>query len=86
MDYEPEEVLGLRFWELTEDPEFTGEAYHDNYIDDRLHVRKLKAKNGEYQNVKWKDKSFPMILLLALVKMSPSNSTFKTNMKILLKT
>lgn len=64
--YEPEEVLGLRFWELTEDPEFIGEAYHDNYIDGRLHVRKLKAKNGDYRYIQWKDKKFSDDLIIGI--------------------
>lgn len=66
LGYEPEEVLGLRFWELTEDPEFIGEAYHENYIDGRLHVRKLKAKNGEYRYIQWKDKKFSDDLIIGI--------------------
>ena len=49
LGYTPNEVLGFKFWELTEDEDFIGEAYHDDYIDNRLYVRKLKCKNGEYK-------------------------------------
>lgn len=66
LGYEPEEVLGLRFWELTEDSEFIGEAYHENYIDGRLHIRKMKAKNGEYRYIQWKDKKFSEDLTIGI--------------------
>lgn len=42
LGYTQEEVKGLNFWILTEDPDFIGEDYHIDYQDDRLHVRKLK--------------------------------------------
>nr|WP_281299423.1 PAS domain S-box protein [Flavobacterium limnophilum] len=56
LGYTPEEVMGLEFWRLTEDPEFIGEKYHDNYVDERLYVRKLKCKNGTYKYIQWRDK------------------------------
>lgn len=56
LGYTPEEVMGMEFWRLTEDPEFIGIQYHDNYIDERLYVRKLKCKNGTYKFIQWKDK------------------------------
>ncbi|MGL2966743.1 PAS domain S-box protein [Flavobacterium sp. XGLA_31] len=58
LGYKVSEMLGMGFWELTEDPDFIGEAYHDTFIDNRLHVRKLKAKNGEYKYIQWKDKKY----------------------------
>lgn len=58
LGYTPEEAMGLGFWRLTEDAEFVGEAYHDNYIDERLYIRKLKCKNGEYKYIQWKDKKY----------------------------
>ena len=66
LGYTPKEVLGLKFWELTEDTEFIGEAYHDNYIDNRLHIRKLKAKCGEYKYIQWKDKKFSENLIIGI--------------------
>lgn len=58
LGYEVDEVLGLGFWELTEDPEFIGEAYHNNYIKERIYVRKLKCKNNNYKYIQWIDKEF----------------------------
>ncbi len=56
LGYTPEEVMGMEFWKLTEDIEFIGKEYHDNYVDDRLYVRKLKCKNGTYKYIQWRDK------------------------------
>ncbi|GEP52474.1 hypothetical protein FNO01nite_31460 [Flavobacterium noncentrifugens] len=58
LGYSPQEAMGMGFWKITEDPEFIGEAYHDNFIDERLHIRKLKCKNGEYKYIQWKDKKY----------------------------
>jgi PAS domain S-box-containing protein len=58
LGYTPSEVMGFGFWELTEDPEFIGIDYHINFIDNRLYIRKLKCKNGEYKFIQWIDKQF----------------------------
>ncbi|MES2410527.1 MAG: PAS domain S-box protein [Bacteroidota bacterium] len=58
LGYSVDEVLGLGFWELTEDDQFVGEAYHNDYVDDRLYIRKLKCKNGDYKFIQWKDKKY----------------------------
>ncbi|HSD06794.1 PAS domain S-box protein [Flavobacterium sp.] len=58
LGYTPDEVMGYGFWELTEDPEFIREDYHKNFVDNRLYVRKLKCKNGEYKFIQWIDKQF----------------------------
>ncbi len=58
LGYTVEEMMGMGFWELTEDPDFIGEAYHDTFIDNRLHIRKLKTKSGDYKYIQWKDKKY----------------------------
>lgn len=58
LGYNADEVLGMEFWKLTEDAEFVGEEYHNDYVDDRLYVRKLKCKNGDYKYIQWKDKKY----------------------------
>jgi PAS domain S-box-containing protein len=58
LGYTPLEVMGLEFWRLTEDPEFIGIDYHTDFLDNRLYVRKLKCKNGEYKYIQWIDKKF----------------------------
>lgn len=66
LGYQPHEVLGMKFWELTEDAEFIGEEYHNNYTDNRLYVRRLKSKNGEYKYIQWKDKKFSENLIIGI--------------------
>jgi PAS domain S-box-containing protein len=58
LGYTQKEVMGMGFWKLTEDSEFIGIDYHKNFIDNRLYVRKLKCKNGEYKFIQWIDKKF----------------------------
>lgn len=66
LGYNSKEVLGMGFWKLTEDPEFIGIDYHIEYVDDRLHTRKLKCKNGEYKYIQWKDKKFSDDLIIGI--------------------
>ncbi|WP_298220480.1 PAS domain S-box protein [Flavobacterium sp.] len=66
LGYTPQEMLGFGFWILTEDPDFIGEDYHEEYIDNRLHIRKLKCKNGEYKYIQWKDKQFNDDLVIGI--------------------
>ena len=66
LGYFPEEVMGFKFWELTEDSEFIGEKYHDNFIDNRLHTRRLKCKDGSYKYIQWKDKKFSKNLIIGI--------------------
>lgn len=66
LGYTPKEVLGFGFWTLTEDPDFIGADYHNEYIDNRLHVRKLKCKNGQYKYIQWKDKKFNDNLVIGI--------------------
>lgn len=66
LGYTKEEVLGMGFWQLTEDPEFVGEAYHEDYIDNKFHIRKLKCKNGDYKYIQWKDRKFSENMIIGI--------------------
>lgn len=66
LGYEPEEVKGMEFWRLTEDHEFNIESYQKNYIDNKLYIRKLKNKNGEFKYIQWKDKKFSKNLIISI--------------------
>ena len=66
LGYSIEEVMGFGFWKLTEDPEFIGEAYHESYVDNKIHIRKLKCKNGEYKFIQWKDRKFNEDLIIGM--------------------
>jgi len=66
LGYLPLEVMGLNFWKLTKDSEFIGIDYHNNFIDNRLYIRKLKCKNGEYKHIQWIDKKFSEELIIGI--------------------
>lgn len=58
LGYNHEEVLGMKFWQLTQDNEFIGEAYHDDYQQNRMYTRRLKNSNGKFIYIQWVDKQF----------------------------
>jgi PAS domain S-box-containing protein len=66
LGYTVEEVLGFGFWKLTEDPDFIGEEYHEDYVDGRLHTRKLKCRNGDYKYIQWKDKKYSEDIVIGI--------------------
>ncbi|PXY40996.1 histidine kinase [Flavobacterium cheongpyeongense] len=66
LGYTTEEVMGMGFWNLTEDPDFIGEEFLVNYQDNVLYTRKLKCKNGEYKYIQWKDKRFSEDLFIGI--------------------
>ena len=66
LGYQPEDVKGMEFWRLTEDKEFNKENYHKNYIDNKLYIRKLKNKSGEFKYIQWKDKKFSEDLIISI--------------------
>ena len=66
LGYEVEEILGMGYWKLTKDTEFNSETFQDSFIDDRLYVRKLKCKNGDYKYIQWKDKKYSDDILIGI--------------------
>jgi PAS domain S-box-containing protein len=66
LGYEVEEILGMGYWNLTKDTEFNSETFQDSFIDDRLYVRKLKCKNGDYKYIQWKDKKYSDDILIGI--------------------
>lgn len=66
LGYSADEVLGFEFWKLTEDSQFVKEDYHTKYEDNKLHIRKLKCKNGDYKYIQWRDKKFSDDLFLGI--------------------
>ncbi|MDD5150205.1 MAG: PAS domain S-box protein [Flavobacterium sp.] len=66
LGYTPEEIMGMEFWKLTEDKEFNVKKYWENYTDERLYVRKLKCKNGEYKYIQWKNKKHSENLIIGI--------------------
>ncbi|RDI56162.1 PAS domain S-box protein [Flavobacterium glaciei] len=66
LGYTVDEVMGLGFWKVTEDPEFIGEEFHNNDIKERTFTRKLKCNNGEYKYIQWNDKRFSDDLIIGI--------------------
>jgi PAS domain S-box-containing protein len=66
LGYTIDEVLGLGFWKVTEDPEFIGEEFHNNSLTEKTFTRKLKCKNGEYKHIQWSDKRFSDDLIIGI--------------------
>ena len=66
LGYSVDEVMGMLFWNVTEDPEFTGEKFHDTESVERVFVRKLKCKNGEYKHIEWHDKRYTKDLVIGI--------------------
>ncbi|MEN2398591.1 PAS domain S-box protein [Flavobacterium sp. MC2016-06] len=66
LGYNPEEVMGINFWKLTKDEEFQKKIKIINHEENKLYIRKLKAENGEYKYIQWKDKKFSDDLIISI--------------------
>jgi len=66
LGYEPEDVMGLKFWELTQDSEFIEKSNPVKNQEDKLYIRKLKSENGEFKYIQWKDKKFSDDLIISI--------------------
>ena len=56
LGYNSEEIMGMGFWNLTQDEDVKFMDYYQQGIQDKTYVRKLKCKNGEYKHFQWIDK------------------------------
>ena len=84
LGYEVEEVLGMGFWNLTEDPEFVGELYHNHFEDNRLYTRKLKCKNGDFKYIQWKDKKYSENIIIGIGQDVTEKVTFENQYRSLI--
>ncbi|MFB9076585.1 PAS domain S-box protein [Flavobacterium procerum] len=66
LGYQPEEVLGLKFWKLTQESESEEKLNPLNAEENKLYIKKLKAENGEYKYIQWKDKKFSDDLIISI--------------------
>jgi len=66
LGYLPDEVMGLKFWKLTKETEFIENITNFNNEENKLYIRKLKSKNGEYKYIQWKDKKFSDDLIISI--------------------
>ncbi|SFC93030.1 PAS domain S-box protein [Flavobacterium phragmitis] len=66
LGYQPEQLMGLKYWELTQDPEFIEKTNPINNEENKLYIRKLKTENGEFKYIQWKDKKFSEDLIISI--------------------
>jgi PAS domain S-box-containing protein len=66
LGYLPDEVMGLNFWKLTKEANFIATTKTLVYQENKLYIRKLKSKNGEYKYIQWKDKKFSNDLIISI--------------------
>ncbi len=66
LGYKPVEVMGMEFWNLTQDKEFELIDYSGKYVQDKIYVRKLKCKNGSYRYIQWLDNRYSSNLYVGI--------------------
>jgi PAS domain S-box-containing protein len=66
LGYLPDEVMGLKFWKITKETNFIDDIKNLNGEENKLYIRKLKSKNGEYKYIQWKDKKFSDDLIISI--------------------
>lgn len=66
LGYLPDEVMGLKFWKLTKEADFIINNHSFKHPENKLYIRKLKSKNGEYKYIQWKDKKFSDDLIISI--------------------
>lgn len=66
LGYLPDEVMGLKFWRLTKGPHFVNDLKNLSHEENKLYIRKLKSKKGEYKYIQWKDKKFSEDLIISI--------------------
>ncbi|MDR6969360.1 PAS domain S-box-containing protein [Flavobacterium arsenatis] len=66
LGYRPEEIMGLKFWELTESSEVINLENTANSLEEDLHIQKLKSKNGAFKYIQWKNKKYNKNLIISV--------------------
>ncbi|WP_162174258.1 PAS domain S-box protein [Flavobacterium daejeonense] len=66
LGYNSKELLGYGYYNLTDNPEITANETFESQINDRVFVRKLRCKNGEYKYIQWKNKQFSNDLIIGI--------------------
>ncbi len=66
LGYSPDEVMGMGFWQLTEDGDFEAIDYSLKYRVNSLYTRKLKCKNGNYKYIQWQDNKYSDTLYVGI--------------------
>ena len=63
LGYDSKEVMGIKFWDLTQDAEFSSNSYQ---IKKDLYIRKLKCKDENYKFIQWKDSKYSDEIIVSI--------------------
>jgi len=66
LGYQPDEVMGLKFWKIAQDSSFSSKSNPIKNQENKVYIRKLKCKNGEFKYIQWKDKKFSDDLIISI--------------------
>ena len=66
LGYNPKEIIGMNFWELTESVEIINTENTQNSLEEDLHIQKLKCKNGAHKYIQWKNKKYDENLIVGI--------------------
>jgi PAS domain S-box-containing protein len=63
LGYDSKVVLGMNFWEFTQDKDFKVKDYE---ISKDLYIRKLRCKDGSYKYIQWKDSQYSEFVIFGI--------------------
>ena len=63
LGYNANDVLGMNFWEFTQDKDFKAKDYE---ISKQLYVRKLLCKDGSFKYIQWKDSQYSEFVIFGI--------------------
>ncbi|BFM41570.1 hypothetical protein CFS9_02110 [Flavobacterium sp. CFS9] len=86
LGYLPEEVMGAKFWKLTNETDYSENLSTITHEEDKLYIRKLRSKNGEYKYIQWKDKRFSQGLIISIGQDVTEQITVRDQYKNLIQT
>lgn len=86
LGYNADEVKGMEYWRLTNDPDFIGEKYFENHDENRIYTRKLKSKNGEDKYIQWKEKRLEEDIIIGMGQDITKQYILKNQFKNLIQT
>ncbi|MFA9191587.1 PAS domain S-box protein [Flavobacterium sp. FZUC8N2.13] len=66
LGYTVNEIMDYGYYKLTENPKATSSESFESQINDKVFVRKLKCKNGEFKFIQWKNKQFSDNLIIGI--------------------
>ena len=66
LGYDVHEVMGLQFWELTDDDNLNSNDYNNNLAKTKVYTRKLRCKNGTHKYIQWTDQKYSKDLFVSI--------------------